>query len=376
MGDYSYDALGGRTLLEYARTPHLDRLAQESTLGLLETIPHGFPPGSDVGNMTLLGYDPRRYYTGRAPLEAASMGISLDQHDIAIRCNLVTLSDDHKILRDYSAGHIPTELARRLISTLNRELGTKEFEFHPGVSYRHLLVWRNAPITPTDLKLTPPHEIPDQPIEPYLPNIPALEELIRRSWDLLDGLRANSIWLWGAGQAPSMPTLRERFGITGSVISAVDLIKGLGVYAGLAVQSVPGATGYLDTNYAGKVHAALQSLQEHEFVYVHIEAPDECGHQGRLDLKLRAIEDFDEKVIGPLLEGLKANYERFSVLVTTDHYTPVRDRVHVAAPVPFALYQSTQARRQAHLAFHEKAAQTTGVYIAEGHRLLGLLLGR
>jgi 2,3-bisphosphoglycerate-independent phosphoglycerate mutase len=381
MGDYSYDELDGKTVLEYARTPNLNRLARQSTLGLVHTIPEGFPAGSDVGNLTLLGYDPRKYYTGRAPLEAASMGIALGERDIAIRCNLVTLSEDYKIMRDYSTGHIPTEQAHRLICLITRELGTKDLEFHPGVSYRHLLVWRNAIIEPNDLKLTPPHEIPDQPIEEYLPHGPnsqVLIELIRRSWDVLKVLNspANSIWLWGAGRPPQMPALKERFGITGSVISAVDLIKGLGVCAGLTVLEVPGATGYLDTNYAGKVEHALQSLREQDFVYVHIEAPDECGHQGRLDLKLRAIEDFDEKLVGPLLAGLEQHCNEFSVVVTTDHYTPVRDRVHVAAPVPFMLYRHDHQQTKAAVDFHERAAEASDLRIRHGHELLALLLQR
>ncbi len=381
MGDYSYDELGGKTVLEYAHTPNLDRLARQSTLGLVETIPAGLPAGSDVGNMALMGYDPQQYYTGRAPLEAASMGVALGPRDIAMRCNLVTLSEDYTIMRDYSAGHIPTEQAHKLISLINRELGTKDLEFYPGVSYRHLLVWRDAALELNDLRLTPPHEIPDQPIERYLPQGPGshlLIELIRRSWDLLQTLNspANSIWLWGAGRKPQMPTLTERFGITGSVISAVDLIKGLGVYAGLTVLEVPGATGYLDTNYAGKVHYALESLNEHDFVYVHIEAPDECGHQGRLDLKLQAIEAFDEKVVGPLLAGLEEHCHEFSLVVTTDHYTPVRDRVHVAAPVPFMLYRTRQRSLKAAVGFHERAAAASGLRIRHGHKLLTLLLQR
>jgi 2,3-bisphosphoglycerate-independent phosphoglycerate mutase len=340
MGDYSYDELDGKTVLEYARTPHLDRLAREGLLGLVETIPPKFPPGSDVGNLSLLGYDPRKYYTGRAPLEAASRGITLGERDLALRCNLVTLSEDYRVMRDYSAGHIATAEAQRLVARLARELGEKNLEFYAGVSYRHLLIWRDAPVELEGLKLTPPHEIPDAPIEKYLPHGPGsalLRDLIRRSWDVLAGHQANSIWLWGAGRTPQMPTLKERFGLEGAVISAVDLIKGLGVYAGLQVLDVPGATGYLDTNYSGKVQAALDALAEANFVYLHVEAPDECGHQGRLDLKIRAIEDFDARVVGPLSAGLARAYSDFVLVVTTDHYTPVRDRVHVAAPVPFAV---------------------------------------
>lgn len=377
MGDYAYDELGGATPLEHARTPHLDELARASVLGLVETIPEGFPPGSDVGNLTLMGYDPQLYYTGRAPLEAASMGITLGERDLAIRCNLVTLSADYSVMGDYSAGHIATDEARPLIEKIQRALGRPGWEFYPGVGYRHLLVWRDAPADSSDWTLTPPHEIPDRPIALYLPKgSELLRELMQRSWAVLRGehLSANSIWLWGAGRKPNMPTYRERFGITGSMISAVDLLKGLGIYAGLKVIDVPGATGYLDTNYAGKVRYALDSLRERDFVYLHIEAPDECSHQGRLDLKLRAIEDFDAKVVGPVLQGLRAQFAEFSVLATTDHYTPVRERVHKAAPVPFALYRSSESRSSNSAAFHERAAQATELW--RGHELLAVFLGR
>ncbi len=379
LGDYSYPELDHKSPLEYAHTPHLDWLAQRGILGCVHTIPPGFPPGSDVGNLSLMSYDPEKYYTGRAPLEAASMGIVLGPRDLAIRCNLVTLSPDRKIMLDYSAGHIPTEHARAVISLLQRELGSAQLEFYAGVSYRHLLVWRDAPVDPTELVLTPPHEIPDQPIQPYLPRgrgSALLTELIFRSWEALAPLQipANSIWLWGAGRPPRMPTLPERFGLHGSVISAVDLIKGLGVYAGLNVLDVPGATGYLDTNYSGKVQAALKALQSEQFVYLHVEAPDECGHQGRLDLKIRAIEDFDEKIVGPILQELKRSYESFSLLVTTDHYTPVRERVHVAAPVPFVLYNPHKPQHHPQRTFCERAAQASGLSIAPGYKLFEFFL--
>jgi 2,3-bisphosphoglycerate-independent phosphoglycerate mutase len=379
LGDYSYPELGQKSPLEYARTPHLDWLAQHGTLGCVHTIPPGFPPGSDVGNLSLLGYDPERYYSGRAPLEAASMGIRLGPRDLAIRCNLVTLSPDHTIMLDYSAGHIPTDHARTVIRLLQRELGSAHLEFYPGVSYRHILVWRDAPVDPAELLLTPPHEIPDRPIAPHLPQGPGshqLRELIVRSWEVLAPLQipANSIWLWGAGRAPHMPTLTERFGLRGSVISAVDLIKGLGVYAGLNVLDVPGATGYLDTNYSGKVHAALEALQKEHFVYLHVEAPDECGHQGRLDLKIRAIEDFDEKIVGPILQGLRRAQPPWALLVTTDHYTPVRERVHVAAPVPFVIYNPQKPQHHPQRTFSERAAHASGLSIAPGYKLFELFL--
>lgn len=380
MGDYAYDELSGQTVLEHARTPHLDRLAQTGIVGLVETIPKGFPPGSDVGNLALMGYDPQRYYTGRAPLEAASMGIALGERDLAIRCNLVTLGENFSVMRDYSAGQIKTEEARRLIAKIQRALGEDGLEFHTGVSYRHLLIWRDAPLDPQGLHLTPPHEIPDRLIERYRAQgqgSDRLWALMRRSFAVLRGEHptANAIWLWGAGRRPQMPTLQERYGLTGAVISAVDLIKGLGLYAGLKVLDVPGATGYLDTNYAGKVQYALDSLQANDFVYLHIEAPDECGHQGRLDLKLRAIEDFDAKVAGPLIVGLQERFGDFALIVTTDHYTPVRERVHQAAPVPFLLYRSQSAQGNGATGFHERAAQETKLRITPGYRLLELFLG-
>lgn len=376
MGDYPHERLGGKTVLEYARTPHLDALAQAGTLGLIDTIPPGLPAGSDVANLSLLGYDPQQYYTGRAPLEAASMGITLGKKDLAIRCNLVTLSDDLTVMKDYSAGHISTEYAHALLDLIAHKLGNTEFEFYRGVSYRHLLVWRNAPITLSKLELTPPHEIPDHPIAPYLPKgsgSSALLSLIERSWEVLRGHQANSIWLWGAGYAPQMPTFTERFGLSGAVISAVDLIKGLGVYAKLTVMDIPGATGYLDTNYAGKVDATLRALSQKDFVYTHIEAPDECGHQGRLDLKIQAIEDFDTQIVGPLLFGLAQTDREFVLVVTTDHYTPVSTRVHVAAPVPFVIYRSYRKESNLIKAFHEKAAQASGLHL-RGHELLSFVL--
>jgi 2,3-bisphosphoglycerate-independent phosphoglycerate mutase len=379
MGDYTYDELGGQTVLEYAQTPYLDRLALKSTVGLVETIPEGLPPGSDVGNLTLLGYDPKRYYTGRAPLEAAARGITLNKRDLAIRCNLVTLGENFSVMQDYSAGQIQTEEAQLLIAKLQRALGGNGLEFYAGVSYRHLLIWRDAPLDPEKLSLTPPHEIPDQPIRKHLPQGEGgerLRDLIECSWEVLPGEHptANSIWLWGAGRSPQMPTLAQRYGVTGSVISAVDLIKGLGVYAGLRVINVPGATGYLDTNYAGKVQHALDSLSEQDFVYLHIEAPDECGHQGRLDLKLQAIEDLDRKVVGPLVTGLEKRFQEFSLLVTTDHYTPVRERVHRAAPVPFLIYRHKLPSSNGASGFHERAAAATGLKITPGNQLLDMLL--
>ncbi len=374
MADYPVPDLHGKTPLEAAHTPHLDALAHRGTLGLVQTIPHGLPPGSDVGNMSILGYDPRRYYTGRAPLEAASIGVRLGPDDIALRCNLVTLAreGDHWVMEDYSAGHIPTDEAKALIELLRRELQDDTFQFYAGVSYRHLLIWRGGK---SDLTLTPPHEIPDQPIEPYLPQGNGCEillDLMERARQLLRGKRANAIWLWGAGRKPQMPTLQERYGVRGSVISAVDLVRGLGIYAGLRVIHVPGATGYLDTNYGGKVEAALEALERDDVVYLHVEAPDEVSHEGDLHKKIRAIEDFDSKIVGPLVEGLE-RWGEFALLVLPDHYTSVQLRVHTSEPVPFVIYRRAN-RPQTKKGFSEPSARASGLSLDNGHELFEMLL--
>ncbi|HBA27684.1 MAG TPA: cofactor-independent phosphoglycerate mutase, partial [Nitrospinae bacterium] len=319
MPDYPIDELGGKTPLEYAKTPNMDFIAKNGTVGCVKTIPDGFPPGSDVSNLSILGYDPAKYYTGRAPLEAASIGVKLSPTDIAFRCNLVTLkpTDSELIMDDFSAGHISTEEAKELISAIDKKLGTEEIKFYPGVSYRHLMVWKNGS---SDLKLTPPHDISSKNIKSYIPqgdraNI--LTELMNSSQMVLSNHKinkdrknngknpANSIWLWGHGKAPTMPTLKERFNLTGSIIAAVDLMKGIGIYAGLTPIDVPGATGYIDTNYEGKADYALNELKEKDFVYLHVEAPDEAAHSGSLKNKIKAIEDFDKRVVGRILEGIK-----------------------------------------------------------------------
>jgi len=378
MADSPLPELGGKTPLEASHTPHMDALAQRATLGLVKTIPDGFAPGSDVGNMSIMGYDPRRYYTGRAPLEAASIGVKLNPEDVALRCNLVKLGKKNGqwVMEDYSAGHIPTEESKVLIELLRRELEDETFQFYAGVSYRHLLVWRGGR---GDLKLTPPHDIPNQPIEPYLPKGEGSElllDLMGRARKLLEGKRTNAIWLWGAGRRPQMPTLEERYGLQGSVISAVDLICGLGIYAGLKVIRVPGATGYLDTNYRGKVEAALRALKEDDLIYVHVEAPDEVSHEGDLQKKIRAIEDFDAKIVGPVFEGL-GQFGEFALLVLPDHYTSVRLRIHTPEPVPFVIYRGGDAKPQkAERGFSEASAMASGLYIENGHEILDLFLGK
>ena len=350
MGDYPLDHLGGRTPLEAAETPNLDRLARIGIMGTVQTIPAGMEPGSDVANMSLLGYDPAVYHTGRGPLEAASMGIALDVDDVAFRCNLVFLDRDPEgrvIMGDYSAGHISTPEANEIISSLQRAIPDPSLKLYPGVSYRHLLVWKGGR---DRLQTTPPHDIAGREIGPYrlTSGEPVLQSFIETSAKILkdhpvNSMRiragkspANAVWPWGQGKAPSMPKLGERFGISGVMISAVDLLKGIGVYAGLEPVKVEGATGYLDTNYAGKVKAALEALEKANFVFLHVEAPDEVSHEGSLQKKLLAIRHFDEFVVGPIVEGTK-KFDETRILVITDHLTPISTRTHASDPVPFLL---------------------------------------
>lgn len=389
MPDESIEALGGKTPLEYASTPCMDSMAKRGRLGLARTIPPGYPPGSDVANLSVFGYDPRTCYTGRSPLEAASMGVELGPDDVAFRLNLVNLRNDNgtTFMGDYSAGHITTEEGGELVKSLGRELGGGEFEFYPGVSYRHLLVWRNGK---EKLELTPPHDISGKCIDDYLPKGDGAEVLLRlmgRSRDILSGhplhrkrqeagkVPANSIWLWGHGKAPRMVTYRERFGLSGAVISAVDLVRGIGVYAGLEIIKVPGATGYLDTNYRGKAEAALDALKRLDFVYLHVEAPDESSHSGSIENKIRAIEDFDAKIVGPVSEGIR-EFGEYRILCTPDHPTPIRLMTHTADPVPFIMYGGETEVSADVAGYDENSARKTGLFLEEGYRLMEMMLGR
>lgn len=345
MADFPVEELGGKTPLQYARTPNMDYIARHGTIGLVSTVPKGLPPGSDVANLSLMGYDPELYYTGRAPIEAASMGVTLSPSDMAFRCNLVTLADG--LMVDYSAGHIETAVAREIIELLGAELGGPSVRFFPGVSYRHLLV---LPDFPEGCWCTPPHDISGQAFAGYLPEGPGSDEIIalmEKAHTILENAPVNlerieqgaapasDIWLWGNGKAVSLPTLSDRFGLRGSVISAVDLIRGLGVLAGLNVRIVDGATGYLGTNYAGKVAAARAALTDEDFVFVHIEAPDEVSHEGSLQNKLVAIEEFDKHIVGEMIR-LQQDTPLLTLLVAPDHATPVSLKTHNATPVPFA----------------------------------------
>jgi 2,3-bisphosphoglycerate-independent phosphoglycerate mutase len=386
MADYPIEEKGGKTPLELAATPCMDMLAQKGALGLVYTIPDGMDPGSDVANLAAMGYDPRTYYSGRAPIEAASIGVSLADTDIAFRCNLVTLADKDGGLwmDDYSAGHIATAEAAGVIAGLKKTLDSSDITFYSGVSYRHLMVWKNG----TDkLKTTPPHDISGRKIDEYMPRGEGSErvrQLMEQSRAVLPALEINkkrvlrgdkpvsSIWLWGQGRALKIPRFADIYGISGSVISAVDLVKGLGICAGLASIDVPGATGYLDTNYAGKVAAALQALETGDFVYVHVEAPDEASHKGSFSEKLQAIEDFDSRIVRPMIEGLEKRFEAFKVLILPDHPTPLCTKTHASDPVPFILYNSADRQNKINnqRAYCEKDARASGVVIDEGARLM------
>jgi 2,3-bisphosphoglycerate-independent phosphoglycerate mutase len=383
MADFPLEELGGKTPLEYAHTPFMDRVAKEGTLGMIDTIPTGFSPGSDVAIISLLGYDPVECYTGRGPLEAANMGVQLGVDDIAFRCNLVTLRGDAEyMMEDFTAGHITTEEAKRIISDIDNDLGSSNFQFYPGVSYRHLFVWRHGK---ADLETTPPHDITGNAIRDYLPRGEGMEEirgLMERSQVFLrdhpvnrlriaKGKRpANSIWLWGQGRAPKFAKLTDKYSLKGGMISAVDLLNGIGIYAGLKVMRVDGATGYVDTNYNGKARTALHALKEADFIFVHVEAPDEMGHEGNVAGKIRAIEDFDEKIVGAILNEIYG-LSPFRLLVLSDHPTPISLRTHSSDPSPFAVLSSDKHENLRNgLTFSEKSAMRNGVKVSPGYLLM------
>jgi 2,3-bisphosphoglycerate-independent phosphoglycerate mutase len=364
MADLPIPELGNTTPLAYAKTPNMDRMAHSGMVGLVSTVPQGMPPGSDVANLSLLGYDPATYYSGRAPIEAASMGIALSPSDTAFRCNLVTISNG--LMDDYSAGHIETAEAKEIIAALKEKLDCTEQTFYPGVSYRHLLV---VPDFPAGCACTPPHDISGKECAPHLPKGPgseALVALMEKARAILAVAPANlrrlqsgkkaatDIWLWGNGTAVTLPTLQERFSLSGSVISAVDLVRGLGVLAGLTVRQVVGATGYLGTNYAGKIAAAHAALENESFVYLHVEAPDETSHEGSLQKKIQAIEEFDSRIVGEMLRYQKQT-PSLTLLVAPDHATPLSTRTHSGEPVPFVACGKTIRSEQAP-SYSEKTA--------------------
>ncbi len=383
MADFPLAELDHRTPLEAAETPAMDAVVQRGRIGQFCPIPDDLPAGSDIGNLSLFGYDPHATFTGRAPLEAARQGIQLTPRDVAFRCNLVTLEDG--IMANFTSGHISTEEAAQLIVAVQEACADLPTHFHSGVSYRHLTIIApdNGVVQDlVDTACTPPHNISDRPIAPHLPDGPGrdlLLQIMERSQDVLRNhpvnqariaqgqVPATSVWLWGQGLAPSMQTYQERFGISGAVISAVDLVKGIGTCAGLEVIDVPGATGYLDTNYEGKVAAALEALDRHDFVYLHVEAPDETAHEGRSDLKIQAIEDFDRRVVAPCMDKA-IERDDCRVLVAPDHITAISTKTHAGGPVPFALFGPGVASDAAQ-AYSESIAQASGITIHKGWTL-------
>lgn len=388
MADYPVEALGGKTPLEVAKKPNIDRLARGGRLGMVKTVPDGLKPGSDVANLSAMGYDPLKCYTGRSPLEAVSIGIQMDDTDVAFRCNLVTLSDEaeyaEKTMMDYSSGEITTAEAAELIRAVDEAFRTDEILFYPGISYRHCMIWHQGPV---GLNLTPPHDISDRKITEYLPQNPVILDLMKRSYEILKdhpinrdriarGLNpANSIWLWGEGTRPGVTGFEAAYGVKASVISAVDLIKGIGLCAGMKVIEVEGATGNIDTNFKGKGEAALKTLLDgQDLVYIHVEAPDECGHHGDLEGKIQAIERIDQDIVGPLLNGLEAAGEDYSILVMPDHPTPISIKTHISDPIPYLLYCSTDVTDSGIDTYTEKTGKSTGVYVEPGYLLMQQLL--
>lgn len=379
MADLPLSALQGRTPLQAAKKPNMDLLAKQGSSGLAQTVPEGFPPGSDVANLSVMGYAPSRHYTGRAPLEAAAMRVSLGKADIAFRCNFVTIEDGAML--DYSAGHITSEEGCQLIEALRHLM--PDGRLYAGVSYRNLLVLKAG----AKALCTPPHDISDQPVAKHLPKGPdsalliglmeaALPVLARHPVNVkrvAAGKRpANAIWLWGQGPAPVMPSFAEKYGLKGAMISAVDLLKGIGRYAGLEVIDVPGASGTIDTNYEGKVQATLDALQRCDFVYLHIEAPDEAGHEGNTELKVRAIELFDERVVRPVVEGLEKSGEDWRVLLLPDHATPISIKTHSYDPVPFTITGKGIVPDGVER-FDEDAAKRGAYGLVEATKLVGMM---
>jgi 2,3-bisphosphoglycerate-independent phosphoglycerate mutase len=391
MADLPIESLGLKTPLEYASTANMDRLAGRGILGTVRTVPEGMQPGSDIANLSILGYNPRLLYCGRAPLEAVNMGITLGPHDIAIRCNMVEV--DRGVMQDFSAGHVDSALSAVIMRELAGRTTVTGLEFHAGVSYRNIVVWRGYPHDDDLPVTTPPHDIQGREIAPYLPagsgsdvlkkimdesaEIIASSPLIR---DAISRYKGNptQVWLWGCGRRPSMEPLSKRYGLHGYTISAVDLIHGIGKLAGLTPLPVEGATGYIDTNYAGKADALLKAMEDANFVFLHVESPDESGHEGNLEHKIRAIEDFDRLVVGRVIDGMAA-YENHSILVLADHPTPIALRTHTDAPVPFTIFSTSgwdgrifKMTREA--SFSEKNASAAGLFVSEGHRLIELML--
>lgn len=390
MADRPIESLGNKTPLEYANTPKMDELASKGEIGTVHTIPDGMKPGSDTANLSVLGYDPRKYYSGRSPLEALSIGVPMKDTDIALRCNIVTLSEEEdnygdRTIIDHSSGEISTEECAVLLEAVKKEMENDIFHFYVGTSYRHCLIWENG----ETLDLVQPHDILGQKIGDKLPENKALREMMERSYDILvnhpinverkkKGLNpANSCWFWGAGTKPALYPFEERAHVKGAMISAVDLLKGIAVGSSMKVVTVEGANGGLDTNYEGKAQAAIDVLTKEgcDFVYVHLEGPDEMGHQGSVGKKVKAIEYLDGRIIRPIAEGLAQAGEDFRMVILPDHPTPISIRTHSSDDVPYLLYDSTNERRES-WHYNEREAAAAGNMITEGHRLIDYLLGR
>ncbi|MBQ7934121.1 MAG: cofactor-independent phosphoglycerate mutase [Lachnospiraceae bacterium] len=388
MADEPIAEIGGKTPLEYAKTPHMDRLSKLSEVGMVHTIPDGMNPGSDTANLSVMGYDPKKYYSGRSPLEALSIGVPMKDTDVAIRCNIVTISEEdvpfeEKTIIDHSASEISTEDCAVLLNEVMKELANETYQFYVGTSYRHCLIWNQGQV----VELTPPHDVLGRVIGEYLPKDAALKEMMRRSYDILvnhpinierkkQGLNpANCCWFWGAGTKPMLSSFEEKTGKKGMMVSAVDLLKGIAVGAGMGVALLEGANGGLHTNYEDKVNAAVKALCEDgfDFAYIHVEAPDEMGHQGSLERKIQAIEYLDEKVIGPTAEKLAAAGVDFRMLVLPDHPTPICVRTHTSDNVPYMLYDSTKEQKNT-WNYNEAEAKVSGHFVAQGHKLIDKFL--
>lgn len=387
MADEPIEALGGKTPIEYADTPALDRLSKLSEIGLVHTIPEGMKPGSDTANLSVLGYDPKIYYSGRSPLEALSIGVPMKDTDIALRCNIVTISEENvpfeeQVIIDHSSGEISTEDCAVLLEAVKKELQNETYQFYVGTSYRHCLIWNQGQV----LDLSQPHDVLGQVIGQYLPSDENLLYMMKRSYEILKdhplnlerkkkGLNpANCCWFWGAGTKPMLSSFEEKNGVKGMMVSAVDLLKGIAVGAGMGVARVEGANGGLNTNYEGKTQAALDALKNgYDFVYIHVEAPDEMGHQGSVEKKVRSIEYLDQRVIGPLTKALDEEKADYRLLVMPDHPTPIRVRTHTSDSIPYLIYDSTD--HQEHTwNYNEKEAKESGNFIAKGHTIIDKLL--
>ena len=387
MADEPMDVLGGKTPMECADTPTMDAMACAGRMGMVQNVPSGMAPGSDVANLSVLGYDPARSYSGRSPLEALSVGVDMEEDDVIFRANIVTLTEEEpypeKTILDHSSGEISTQDADVLMDTIREHFQSEKIQFYTGTSYRHIMVWKHGKVVP----LEPPHDHLGKKIGPWLPGEPMLKKLMEESFPLLNDHplnverakegknKANSLWFWGAGTKPSLQNFEEKTGLKGAMISAVDLLKGIAVGAGMKVYQVPGATGSIDTNYEGKAQAAVKALLEDgcDFVYVHVEAPDEMGHQGLVEEKIQSISDLDQRLIALVKEAMDASGEDYRMLILPDHPTPIRVRTHTGDPVPYLLYDSTRQERKI-ASFSEAEARATGVYQPDGYKLIDELL--